>query len=72
MKLKITKKFLLNLKDPTNRKVCSVRINNTLYDYAKGDAHKLGMSLVDYMNNLLLAKGIHDNEGNDIFACLNK
>ena len=72
MKLKITKKFLLNLKDPKNRKVCSVRINNTLYEYAKDDAHKLGMSLVDYMNNILLAKAIHDNEGTDIFECLSK
>ena len=72
MKLKITPKFLLTIHDAENRGMCSVRINHKLYAYAKADAKKKNMKVVEYMNNLLLSKVIHDNEGEDIFECLNK
>ena len=70
--LKVTKKFLLELKNSEDRTMCSVRINNDLYKFARKDAVKNGMSFVDYMNNLLLAKHLNDQEGIKTFACLTK
>jgi predicted HicB family RNase H-like nuclease len=60
------------MKDPANRSTCSVRINDKLYAYVKEDAEEKGMSLVEYVNKLYLAKVIHDNEGTDIFECLSR
>ena len=72
MKLRVTKKFLLSLKDSKNRCICSFRANKDLYDFAKADAEAEGMSLVDYMNNLMLAKHLNAKEGFDTFKCLAK
>ena len=70
--MKITKKFLLELNKSDDRKMCSVRMNNDLYDFAKKDAEKQKMNFQDYMNNLLLCKILNDKAGKNHFQCLKK
>jgi len=70
--MKLTKKFLIDFKNPKNRTGFHTRINNDLLAYAHADAEQKGMKFVDWMNLLILSKVTIEESGKDLFSCLNK
>ena len=69
-KLKITKKFLLDIKLADEKIMTSLRINKTLLDFALSYAEQQGWGKADYLDRLILAHAVYESKGKDLFSIL--
>lgn len=71
-KLKITKKFLVELTAPDAKLVTSMRLNKHLHEYSQQVAKINGWSASAFIDRLILAYALSSEKGNNILDILDE